>query len=560
MRVPLKLFSFSLGILFFTFAQGQEITCEVPRDRRLSYASYYFYGNMRLNERRSYRCLSDYRQMASEATCTKDGWKPDPLCDDIMCETPNIPNAQFEEPTRTRYEVYSRIVYHCPTEPQRRIEIICNYQGRWTNIQPCIPSEKKESCTTPILENGNVHRDSSKREMIYYSCNPGYKPYFGNWWGAAMCANGTWINEPRCIRVDECGPLPSIPHGQLNIKQSAVEIKCDPGFKSSHTVVRCISGTWQTPTCELEEQSCVSPPKVDNALIISKPQTVYSSGSYVNYICLTHFTMSGNSKVECHNAKWEKAPTCEAFCSKPLHIVNNAILIDQIQGERKYSHGDTAHYECVEDYESNGQTIAKCDAQTWIYPECIKKAQCTKPTKNLQFVTLLDEKNTFNNFDVFTYKCNKPYDKIPNGTLICKAGKWDGTFDCTSSICPPPPMIEDGDFNIKQKISEVITSVSYSCQSYFVMNKQKRYYRCLDGIWETPPKCLKPCKITPDIYKEYNIKPIHDDYIRHSAEDVILDCNDGWNVGGSFRQSFSKAWCTDGELSIEEKCHKKNWS
>nr|XP_055057479.1 complement factor H-like isoform X3 [Misgurnus anguillicaudatus] len=357
--------------------------------------------------------------------------------------------------------------------------------------------EKKESCTTPIIRNGKIHRDSSEKDIIYYSCNLGYKPYFGNWWGAAMCANGIWINEPRCIRVDECRAFPSILHGQLNIEQSVVEVKCDPGFKSSHTVIICINGTWQTPTCE-------------------------------------------------------------SLCSKPLQIVNNAILIDQIQSQRKYSHGDTAHYECVEDYESNEQTIAKCDVQTWIYPECIKKAQCTKPTINLQFVTLLDEKNTFNNFDVLRYTCNKPYDKIPNGTLICKAGKWNSTFDCTSSICPPPPMIEDGDFNIEQKTGEVITEVSYLCQSYFVLDKPNNY-RCLDGIWETPPKCLKPCKITPDIYKEYNIKPILDDYIRHSAEEVRLDCNDGWTVGGFSRQSYSKALCYDGELRIENKCTEENF-
>ncbi|XP_073729134.1 complement factor H-like [Misgurnus anguillicaudatus] len=268
--------------------------------------------------------------------------------------------------------------------------------------------------------------------------------------------------------------------------------------------------------------------------------------------------MSGNSKVECHNANWEKAPTCEAFCLKPLRTVNNAILIDQIPGERKYSHGDTASYKCVENYESNEQTNATCDARTWIYPECIKKAQCTKPTINLQFVTLLDEKNSFNNFDVLRYTCNKPYDKIPNGGLICKEGKWNGTFDCTSSICPPPPMIEDGDFNVEQKTGEVITSVSYFCKSYFVLDKPNRYCRCLNGIWETPPKCLKPCKITPDIYKEYNIKPFLDDYIRHSAREVYVDCNDGWIVEGSWRQSYSKALCTDGVLRIENKCTEKN--
>ncbi|XP_065103441.1 complement factor H-related protein 1-like isoform X3 [Paramisgurnus dabryanus] len=235
--------------------------------------------------------------------------------------------------------------------------------------------------------------------------------------------------------VDECDAFPSIQHGQLNnhTEQSAV-VKCDPGFKPSHTVIRCVNGTWQTSTCEL------------------------------------------------------------AFCSKPLQEVNNATLIDQIQGERKYSHGDTAHYECDEDYESNGQTIAKCDGPAWIYSECI------------------------------------------------------------SSICPPPPMIENGDFNVERTKDEVIISVSYSCQSNFVPNKQQSYHRCLNGVWDTPPKCLKPCKITPDIYKEHNLKLIQNDYLRHSARFVKLPCNSKWNVGGFSRQLFSIAFCTDGELRFEVTC------
>nr|XP_055074044.1 complement factor H-like isoform X1 [Misgurnus anguillicaudatus]XP_055074045.1 complement factor H-like isoform X1 [Misgurnus anguillicaudatus]XP_055074046.1 complement factor H-like isoform X1 [Misgurnus anguillicaudatus] len=295
--------------------------------------------------------------------------------------------------------------------------------------------------------------------------------------------------------VDECDAFPSIQHGPLNnhTEQSAI-VKCDPGFKPSHTVIRCVNGTWQTPTCEL------------------------------------------------------------AFCSKPLQKVNNATLIDQIQGERKYSHGETAHYECDEDYECNGPTIAKCDGPAWIYPECNKKVQCTKPTMNLQIVTLLDEKKTFNNFEVLRYTCNKPYDKIPNGALICKDGKWNSTFDCTSSICPPPPMIENGDFNVERTKDEVIISVSYSCQSNFVPNKQQSYHRCLNGVWDTPPKCLKPCKITPDIYKEHNLKLIQNDYLRHSARFVRLSCNSEWNVGGFSRKLFAIAFCTDGELRFEVTC------
>ncbi|XP_073717832.1 complement factor H isoform X5 [Misgurnus anguillicaudatus] len=539
-----------------------------------------------------YECDPGYKPGQETPKCTEQGWSPVPTCvaessgsqnrcadckgskgakespskttqnrrpcknrgREISCTPPDIQHGTVKQVKD--YKKDDTLQYDCdPGYKPGQGTPKCTKQG-WTPEPKC--EEKTDSCNTPTVENGYIHTDRSKQRMIYYTCNPGYKPDTGTCWKAATCVKGIWRNVPRCIKVDECGALPSIQHGKLITKQSAVQIECDPGFEPSNTVIRCVRGAWQTPTCELDDNSCVSPPNVDNALIISEPQTVYSSGSVVNYKCLTDFTMSGNNQIECRNAKWEKAPTCEAFCSKPHQTLNNAVLIDKIQGERKYSHGDTALYKCYGDYESNGQTIAKCDAQTWIYPECTKRGQCTKPTMNLPFVTLLDEKKTFNNLEVLRYKCDKPYDKKPNGVLICKDGKWDGTFDCTSGICPAPPMIEHGDFKVEQKTGEVVTSVSYSCQPYFELNKQQRYYRCLNGKWETPPACLKPCKITPEICKEHNIKPVQDDHMRHSDNDFKLHCNDGWNVGGSLGHSHSKAWCKDGELKIESKCTVRN--
>ncbi|XP_057182453.1 complement factor H-related protein 4-like [Triplophysa rosa] len=208
-----------------------------------------------------------------------------------------------------------------------------------------------------------------------------------------------------------------------------------------------------------------------------------------------------------------------------------------------------------------GQRAIECQSDgNWDnpFPQCGGKAQCTKPTKNLQHVTLLDEKNLFNNFDTLRYKCNKPYDKNPGGTLTCRDEKWIGTIYCTSSICPPPPLIEDGDYNIEVKIDEVITKVSYSCQSYYVLKEPKKQYMCRDGIWDTPPKCLKPCKLTPEIYMDYNIQPVQYNYVQHSDREIALDCKTGWNAGGVKRSDYVKGTCSDGKITIKKKCDSKN--
>jgi len=56
---------------------------------------------------------------------------------------------------------------------------------------------------------------------------------------------------------------------------------------------------------------CDIPPKVENALITSKPEELYVDGSRVTYACRRSFLMNGTSRVFCRNGIWEKTPTCE---------------------------------------------------------------------------------------------------------------------------------------------------------------------------------------------------------------------------------------------------------
>ncbi|XP_043078300.1 complement factor H-like [Puntigrus tetrazona] len=57
-----------------------EISCEVPHNQHVYYPSGYFRRDLRLGVKKTYRCESGYRETAKEATCTRDGWTPNPLC------------------------------------------------------------------------------------------------------------------------------------------------------------------------------------------------------------------------------------------------------------------------------------------------------------------------------------------------------------------------------------------------------------------------------------------------------------------------------------------------
>ncbi|KAI2645201.1 Complement factor H [Labeo rohita] len=61
----------------------QEITCEYPHDQHVSRSS--ISGESKLGEKQSYSCEEGYRETAEKATCTRDGWTPNPLCTGMFC-------------------------------------------------------------------------------------------------------------------------------------------------------------------------------------------------------------------------------------------------------------------------------------------------------------------------------------------------------------------------------------------------------------------------------------------------------------------------------------------
>uniref|UniRef100_A0A671R6E8 Complement factor H like 2 n=1 Tax=Sinocyclocheilus anshuiensis TaxID=1608454 RepID=A0A671R6E8_9TELE len=362
-----------------------EITCEVPRDQHVNGPEYSFSGDMKLGAKRSYSCESGYHETAAEATCTRDGWTPKPLCAEMMCDPPRIPNAEIVGGQRINYKIGSRIEYKCRSgfEPEEPVQITCDSQGQWRGVQQCTDG----ICQEQELKN---------IEILF-----GY-----------------------------------------------------PSFTSP------------------------------------------------------------------------------------------------------YKHGHILVFRCTDDNMSfYGQHAIKCQTDgrwNYPYPQCGGKVQCSQPTKNLQFVTLSDEKTEYSNFEILTYTCNKPYNEIPRGVLMCQNGKWNGTFDCKSKICPPPPYLQHGDYSINSTKDEVIIAVSYTCQSYYVITKQQDVYKCVDGKWETPPKCLRPCEID-DIVEKYNLQlPKEKVYIRH-AEKYRLNCRDGWNTGSEMK-AYVDVWCSSGNLQIDKSC------
>ncbi len=58
---------------------------------------------------------------------------------EIMCDPLRIPNAEIVGGQRINYKIGSRIQYKCRPgfEPEQPVQITCDSQGQWTDIQQC---------------------------------------------------------------------------------------------------------------------------------------------------------------------------------------------------------------------------------------------------------------------------------------------------------------------------------------------------------------------------------------------------------------------------------------
>uniref|UniRef100_UPI000059E698 complement factor H like 3 precursor n=1 Tax=Danio rerio TaxID=7955 RepID=UPI000059E698 len=367
----------------------KEIKCEVPHGQNVYIPNFYFTGDLLLGAKKSYSCDTGYRTMSEEATCTRDGWSPKPLCAEMMCDPPRLPNADIVGGQKRNYRISSTIEYKCRPgfEPEELVRITCDFQGQWTDIQQC---------------NGTCQEQELKKVKILFGYPTFTSPY-----------------EPGHVLVFQCTD--------------------------------------------------------DN------------------------MRFYGHRAIECQpDGKWN-----------------------------------------------------------YPYPQCGGNVQCSQPIKNMQYVTVADMKTIYSNLEILRYTCNEPYNQIPDGALLCQNGQWNGTFDCRSQTCPPPPYIKNGDYSTISKTADnVITAVSYTCQSFFVLDKQQENYKCVNGIWETPPKCLKPCEIDK-IVEKYNLQlPKEKVYIKH-ADTYRLNCTDGWNTGSEMK-AYVDVSCSNGNLQFDQSCDTQN--
>uniref|UniRef100_A0A3Q4I199 Sushi domain-containing protein n=1 Tax=Neolamprologus brichardi TaxID=32507 RepID=A0A3Q4I199_NEOBR len=421
----------------------QEVTCSRPQDRPLSYWERSWPDETKkLGDTVWYTCRSGYKKKddVTRATCTRDGWEPNPLCQAIT----GCPTTSFD----------------------RRLKV-------W------------------------LHGDK-----LYFRCEDGYKPLTKGWWGEATCVDGVWSGVENCIEEQKCREAPEIPNGEGTLgsterhgqTQDMIFIHCNEGYSAEIEEITCRDGRWDLngsldDICKSNQGNCSLPPKVKNAVITTRYRKQYPSGAEVTYQCRDKYTIEGNATIKCTAGKWKELNIqCILYCEK---LVDESQTMDFTAEKEKYMTGEIIEYQC-----KNREGIignATCQHGKWDKPiECEEKCRVPETPAALTITTDVTD-DQMKKGQHLTFACKNSNHIIKgNATLEClENGQWSNPLPICRAAkqCRTPPRLSDGRTKTwTRNTYRHNEKVEYVCDRDYGMEGGP-FKTCVDGDWVGEMRC-----------------------------------------------------------------------
>nr|XP_020139915.1 complement factor H [Microcebus murinus] len=346
--------------------------------------------NYQDGEKVSVLCQENYLIQEGEEMLCQDGkWQSIPQCvEKVPCSQPphiehgtiNSSRSSNEREETVEPELYphgAKLSYVCEDGfmISEEDEITC-YMGKWSSPPQCVglpcgpPPSIDHGVRSPMLPSYQYG------EEFTYQCSEG----FGiDGPASTKCLGGKWSHQPTCIRTD-CHNVPKIDNAILTGEKKTsyrsgeqLSYECQPNYQlNGSNIVTCINSRWVgNPTCR--DISCVNPPTVKNANIISTPMSRYPPGEKVRYECERPYDMYGDVEVMCLNGTWTEPPQCkdsQGKCKTPPAIDNGDITSFPLQ---VYARGSSVEYQCQNLYVLQGNKQITCRNGQWSEPpKCLK--------------------------------------------------------------------------------------------------------------------------------------------------------------------------------------------
>uniref|UniRef100_A0ABK0KZJ3 Complement factor H n=1 Tax=Rattus norvegicus TaxID=10116 RepID=A0ABK0KZJ3_RAT len=335
-------------------------------------------------EKVSVLCQDGYlTQGPEEMVCKHGRWQSLPRCTEkIPCsQPPKIEHGSIKSPRSSEerdliesssYEHGTTFSYVCDdgfriSEENR---VTCN-MGKWSSLPRCVGIPCGPPPSIPLGIVSHELESYQYGEEVTYNCSEGFGidgPAF------IKCVGGQWSEPPKCIKTD-CDNLPTFEIAKPTEKKKKsyrsgeqVTFRCPPPYRMDGSdIVTCVNTKWiGQPVCK--DNSCVNPPHVPNATILTRHKTKYPSGDKVRYDCNKPFELFGEVEVMCQNGIWTEPPKCKdstGKCGPPPPIDNGDITSLSLP---VYAPLSSVEYQCQNYYLLKGNKIVTCRNGKWSQP------------------------------------------------------------------------------------------------------------------------------------------------------------------------------------------------
>ncbi|MBZ3871364.1 Complement factor H [Sciurus carolinensis] len=315
------------------------------------------------------------------------------------------------------------------------------------------------------------------------------------------CHMGKWSSPPQCVGLPCESPpsilngfvsheLDSYPYGK------EVTYNCSEGFGiDGPAFIKCLGGKWSSPP-ECIRTDCFNLPNFDGATLIGLRKESYKSGDQVTYKCPTFYQLDGSNTVTCINGKWIGKPMCkDTSCVNPPIVENANILSNQM---RRFPSGERVRYECIKPFEIYGEVEVMCLNGTWTEPPQCKdstgKCGYPPPIENGDLTSF--PLSVYSPGSSVEYQCQSLYQLQGSKTIVCRAGEWSEPPKCLHACVISEEILERHNISFRWKEEQKLYSMSgdsveFRCKyGYRPLANQLFRTKCIDGHMEYP-RCTK---------------------------------------------------------------------
>ncbi|XP_055364106.1 complement factor H-like isoform X2 [Betta splendens] len=405
----------------------------------------------------------------------------------------------------------------------------------WMNVDESLQQGASQCPPIPVGNNVQVFGDTDEAtfgNVVRFSCKSSREILEGP--EEVYCdETGQWSGQPPTCTAVKC-KVPMIPNGfvsenkQKYYEDEVLPFECNDKYKPSEDrPSRCMKTgqrvDWSpTPGCEPIKCKLKLPP-LEGTSYTPEYTNLFLPGDSVTVRCGDRYGITDRqvetADVLCKkDGEWEIQPVCrEVICLKQAPHVRQWYDM----WRRAVIH-DMVDYYCESGYQKpHGVTRATCTRGGWrpdpLCEEIPNTGTCllrTDPDAVIQ-----NSKAEYGYNEQIHYVCSAGRGQF---SLTCSEDGWFGFRNGSEPTdCGSPPPLPDGDVRYTMRSQyKHCEQVEYMCQTYYTMEGEP-YRTCVDGEWTGHMRCLKPCIVNEDIFRQHNItlqtndKPffIHDEIL-----------------------------------------------